>query len=196
MKKYNDHSESFFTILKADYYRYFGVDKIGFLRKITILYHRHSFINLVLFRIIQYLRNQNRILSIPVEIIYKIFSIVFCIQMHFRAKIGKGFYIGHWNGIFIGPVEIGKYCSVFQQVSIGHGGRGTSREGTPKIGNYVWIGPGAKISGKISIGNHVRIGPNSVVTKDILDHAVVAGNPGRIVGFQKKNIYLDNIPED
>ena len=88
---------------------------------------------------------------------------------------------------------MGKYCNVSQQVSIGHGGRGTDRYGVPKIGDYVWIGPGAKIFGKIKIGNNVSIGANAVVSKDIPDNAIVIGNPGRIVSYQEKNIYLDNL---
>jgi len=130
---------------------------------------------------------------LPLKLIYKIPSIILGINIHFGAKIGKGFYIGHYGGIFIGAIEMGKYCNVSQQVSIGHGGRGTDRYGIPKIGDYVWIGPGAKIFGKIKIGDNVSIGANAVVSKDIPDNAIVVGNPGRIVGYQEKNIYLDNL---
>ena len=46
------------------------------------------------------------------------------------------------------------------------------------IGEYVWIGPGAKIFGKIRIGNNVSIGANAVVSKDIPDNAIVVLAPG------------------
>ena len=80
-------------------------------------------------------------------------------------------------------------------MTIGHGGRGTDQYGVPKIGDYVWIGPGAKIFGKIRIGNNVSIGANAVVSKDIPDNAIVVGNPERIVGYQEKNMYLNNVNE-
>jgi len=127
--------------------------------------------------------------------IFKILGLFLGIQIHLRAKIGKGFYIGHYGEIFIGAIEMGKYCNVSQQVSIGHGGRGTDRHGVPKIGEYVYIGPGAKLFGKIRIGNNVSIGANAVVSKDIPDNAIVVGNPGRIVGYQEKNEYIHNADE-
>ena len=37
------------------------------------------------------------------------------------------------------------------------------------------------VFGNIKIGNNVTIGAGSVVTKDIPDNCVVAGNPARII---------------
>jgi serine O-acetyltransferase len=53
--------------------------------------------------------------------------------------------------------------------------------GSPEIGDWVYIGVGAKIIGKIHVGNHVAIGANSVVLKDVPDYATVAGIPARII---------------
>ena len=33
----------------------------------------------------------------------------------------------------------------------------------------------------VKIGNHVYVGGGSIVTKDIPDHCLVAGNPARII---------------
>ncbi|HEX4487718.1 MAG TPA: acyltransferase [Terriglobales bacterium] len=41
------------------------------------------------------------------------------------------------------------------------------------------IGSGATILGNVVIGEHAIVGAGSVVTKDVLPHAVVAGNPAR-----------------
>lgn len=44
-----------------------------------------------------------------------------------------------------------------------------------------WIGAGATILPGICIGAHAIVGAASVVTKDVPDYAVVAGNPARVV---------------
>ncbi len=49
-----------------------------------------------------------------------------------------------------------------------------------KIGNRVSIGTSATILGGISIGDNAIIGAGSVVTKDVPENAIVAGNPARI----------------
>ena len=49
------------------------------------------------------------------------------------------------------------------------------------IGDNVWIGGGITILPGVKIGNNVTIGAGSVVTKDIPDNVVAAGNPCRII---------------
>ena len=57
------------------------------------------------------------------------------------------------------------------------------------LGHHVNIGWGAVINPGIRIGNHVIVGANSVVTKDVPDGCIVAGNPARII---KVNIELND----
>lgn len=47
------------------------------------------------------------------------------------------------------------------------------------IGDNVWIGGNAVILPGVTIGDNVVIGAGSVVTKDIPDNVVVAGNPAK-----------------
>lgn len=49
------------------------------------------------------------------------------------------------------------------------------------IGYNVWIGAGALILPGVTIGDHSIIAAGSVVTKDVPEKSVVAGNPARIV---------------
>jgi acetyltransferase-like isoleucine patch superfamily enzyme len=49
------------------------------------------------------------------------------------------------------------------------------------IGDESWIGINAVIMGNVTIGRHCVVGANSVVTKDIPDNCVAAGNPARVV---------------
>ncbi|KMK78111.1 maltose acetyltransferase domain-containing protein [Alkalihalobacillus pseudalcaliphilus] len=50
-----------------------------------------------------------------------------------------------------------------------------------KIGNKVWIGGHATINPGVTIGDHVVVASGAVVTKDVPDHVVVAGNPAKVV---------------
>ena len=74
---------------------------------------------------------------------------------------------------------IGKNCNIAQGVTIGQQNRGKN-EGSPEIGNEVWIGPNAVIVGNIKIGNNVLIAPNSYVNFDIPSDSVVTGNPAKV----------------
>jgi maltose O-acetyltransferase len=49
------------------------------------------------------------------------------------------------------------------------------------IGNDVWVGGGAIICPGVSIGSKTVIGAGSVVTRDIPDGVVAAGNPCRVI---------------
>lgn len=49
------------------------------------------------------------------------------------------------------------------------------------LGDDVWVGSNVTILDGVTIGDHVVIGAGSVVTKNIPDYAVVAGNPARVL---------------
>ncbi len=49
------------------------------------------------------------------------------------------------------------------------------------IGDDVWIGSNVVIVDGVTIGSHAVIGAGSVVTRDVADWAVVAGNPARFI---------------
>ena len=47
----------------------------------------------------------------------------------------------------------------------------------------MWIGGNTVVNPGVHIGNNVVIGSGSVVTKDIPDNAVAAGNPCRVLRY-------------
>ena len=59
---------------------------------------------------------------------------------------------------------------------------GFGRIGRVVIGDRVFVGANTTILMNTRIGNDVIIGAGSVVTKDIPDNSVVAGNPARVIG--------------
>ena len=58
------------------------------------------------------------------------------------------------------------------------------------IKNNVWIGENARICKGVVIGNNSVVAANAVVTKDVPDNCIAAGNPAKIVKTD-----IDTIPE-
>lgn len=65
------------------------------------------------------------------------------------------------------------------------------------IGNNVWLGGNVVITPGVAIGDNVVIGAGSVVTKDIPDNTIAAGNPCRVIRTiteeDKKYYYKDRV---
>lgn len=49
------------------------------------------------------------------------------------------------------------------------------------IGNNVWIGKKASILKVVKIGDNIIIGTNSLMTRDVPDNCLTAGNPKKIL---------------
>lgn len=113
-------------------------------------------------------------------LMFKMIEMTTGISVPSSAKIGKGFYIGHFGGIVLhSDVVMGENCSIGPGVLIGT--RGLGNKGVAVIGNNVYIGVGAKVLGKITIGNNVKIGANAVLVINLPDGATAVGIPARIV---------------
>lgn len=117
------------------------------------------------------------------------------------SVIGRGSYTG--TDTIIKNAQIGRFCSISWNVSIGGGNHDYYRtsmytdywynrnfgialpEGQKQkktiIGNDVWIGAGVIINSGVSIGNGCVIGAGSVVVRDIPDWSIVVGVPGKVI---------------
>lgn len=108
-----------------------------------------------------------------------------------RARIGAGILLMHRHGLIIGPVAIGKNSVIHQNVTIGQRVAGGD-QGVPHIGDNVWIGPGAIITGAIKVGDGATISAGTVLSKDVPPRCLVAGNPGRVVARDYDNREMIN----
>ena len=101
------------------------------------------------------------------------------IELNQHTQVGYGLRLPHRGGIIIHPqVVIGNNCEIMQGVTIGNNIL-KSRDGVAVIGDEVLLSAGAKIIGNVHIGNTVVVGANAVVTKDVMDHTIVAGIPAK-----------------
>jgi virginiamycin A acetyltransferase len=120
----------------------------------------------------------------------------------FRSNVTYNFSGGTW-------LRIGKFCAIatgaqFMMADANHAMAGVStypfgimggafahalpladypwkQTGDTVIGHDVWIGAEALILPGVRIGHGAVIGTRAVVSRDVPDYAVVAGNPARVV---------------
>ena len=111
----------------------------------------------------------------------------------FNIEVGKNFYANYNCTILdVGKVTIGDNCMFAPNVAIytaGHPIHPDSRNsmyeyGIPvSIGDNCWLGGNTIVCPGVKIGNNVVIGAGSVVTKDIPDWSIAAGNPCRVIRY-------------
>ena len=83
------------------------------------------------------------------------------------------------DNVFIGP-----NCSFYtagHPVEIELRNQGLEYALPIHVGNNVWFGGNVTVVPGVNIGNNVTVGAGSVVTKDIPDNVVAAGNPCKVI---------------
>ena len=110
------------------------------------------------------------------------------IEIHPGARIGKGLFIDHGNGVIIGETAvIGDNVTLYQGVTLGGTGKEHGKR-HPTVGNNVMISAGAKVLGSFTIGDNSKIGAGSVVLSEVPPNSTVVGVPGRVV--KRNNVAL------
>lgn len=89
----------------------------------------------------------------------------------------KGLSIAHIGGIRINSkAHIGTYCRIQEGVTIG---ATNGQEMAPVIGDFVYIGSGAKIIGNIRVVDNACIGAGAVVVKNLDEACTYGGVPAK-----------------
>ena len=111
------------------------------------------------------------------------------IEIHPKAKIGKNLFIDHGMGVVIGETsEISDNVTIYHNVTLGgtspsintNEQRNSKRH--PTLEENVVVGSGAQILGPVVVGKNSLIGANAVITKDVPEKSIMAGNPAKKIG--------------
>lgn len=182
-------ADGWFGLVRRDCARYFRLEsrtgRPALLEKLYIVFDSPGLQATLVFRFGAWINRAVRFapLRFPLKFLYHLLRklCVICWGIHIdeNAHIDGGLYIGHFGGVIIGPVRMGRDCNLAHQVTIGR--RADGVPGVPTIGDRVWVGVGSVIFGNIRVGDGVTIAPCTVVSRSLPPRLLVSGNPMRVL---------------
>lgn len=111
-----------------------------------------------------------------------------------RIRIGSGTFLNQLVMVAAAElVEIGDHCMAangalitdadhrFDDLARPITHQGFTAKGPTRIGDNVWLGANAVVTGGVTIGERSVIGAGSVVTQDIPAGVIAAGTPARVL---------------
>jgi serine O-acetyltransferase len=152
-------------------------------------WNRHGFWVLLIYRFGRWRYSIRwRIIRLPFSFLYEILKFLSVCwlgtELPAEVVLGRRTVIEHIGGIVIsGDAVFGDDCVIRNGVTVGLRHKGV--RGSPRIGDRVDIGAGAKLLGPITIGNDSAIGANAVVLCDVPPNSVAVGIPARILPQRK-----------
>ncbi|MFT3932119.1 MAG: acyltransferase [Chitinophagaceae bacterium] len=107
------------------------------------------------------------------------------------VKLGESVFIGAMN-VIIGPITFGNHIMTAQNVvmsGLNHGFNDVTvgfryqpcTTAMITIGDGSWIGANSVITAGVSVGKYCVIAAGSVVTKNVPDYSIAAGNPAKVI---------------
>ncbi|KAH7354288.1 galactoside O-acetyltransferase [Plectosphaerella cucumerina] len=125
----------------------------------------------------------------------------------YNVKLGPNVYV-NVNSTWIDTCTItvgartliGPNCSFFSgshptDPTLRNGTRGPEHGKPITIGEDCWFGGSCIVLPGVTIGRGVTVGAGSVVTKDVPDYVVVAGNPARVLRQLEPSKPSETIPQ-
>jgi len=159
----------------------------GFFRKLIIFMTHQGLHSVAIYRfgrIAAYISSRNYLMGLIPLIIYKTMNFVIKTVHHVdisrNSDMGPGLVIMHSYSILIGPIKTGCNLTIHHNLTIGERVARLDHS-LPDIGDNVWIGPQCVITGGINIGNGATISAGTILSKDVPDNCLAAGNPGRVI---------------
>lgn len=127
-----------------------------------------------------------------------------------NIEVGKNFFANYNCTLLdVAKIKIGDNCQFAPNVAIytaGHPVHPVTRNTLYEygkevtIGDNVWLGGNTVVCPGVHIGNNVVIGAGSVVTKDIPDWSIAAGNPCRVIRKitkdDRRKLFRDELIDD
>ena len=114
---------------------------------------------------------------VPLAMLFNKFNVMGGCVIGRGADFGEEFVLVHSQGIVINTsVKGGRHVVLEHQVTIG-----AEKGISPRLGDDVFVGAGARILGGICLGNGAKVGANAVVLDDVPAGATVVGIPAKVV---------------
>ena len=110
-------------------------------------------------------------------ILHKLNAVICGCVIGMNARFGKRFIIIHSVGITINSAVIAGDDVVLESGVV----IGAEKGRSPRIGDRVFFGSGAKVLGGITIGSDVVVGANAVVIKNVQSSVVIGGVPAKVI---------------
>ncbi len=111
-------------------------------------------------------------------------------DIYYATMIDEGVHLSNDGQLTIGARRIGAGTIIHDRVTIGFKAGAGATPPMPTIGENVWIGSDCVIYGDITIGEGATILSETVLSMNVPAHAVVAGNPARIIAREFDNASL------
>lgn len=158
-------------------------------RIVTLIFYHGAWAS-VGYRFARFARTSrlNPVLRLPLRVLAQLLQLLVRtltnIELSADSELGPGLCIWH-TGYVVVPkgAVLGENVGLTAGVVLGHtlGGSESSAQ-VPRIGDRVYLGPGAKLIGPIEVGDDALVAAGAVVTRSVPPRAVVAGNPARVIG--------------
>ena len=133
-------------------------------------------LSMVLYRTMSWCNNH--FWAKPFAILFHKLNAIFCgCVIGVGTRFGRRLIILHSVGVVINSAVVAGDDVVLESGVV----IGAEKEKSPRLGNRIFLGSGAKVVGGLTVADDSVIGANAVVVKDVAGKTVVGGVPAKII---------------
>lgn len=109
-------------------------------------------------------------------------------------EIGEGCQLAGWNGIYTHSSHIAIRLLGVHYTEVPEDEKTGFTIAPVRLGEYVFLGAGAKIFPGVTIGKGALIGAGTIVNENVDTFAIVAGIPSKVIGDTREmdKVFLDD----